>query len=322
MRLARIKVAGRTTVYHCISRIVGGQALLDDLGKEVLTRMMWKLSQFCGLQIITFCMMSNHFHILVRVPESQVLSDVQLLERLEGFYGNKGVLVQMARDSLAQSGALPSDLRESLLHRMGDVSVFMKELKQRFSRWYNAQNDRFGTLWAERFKSLVVEDQYQALLAVSAYIDLNPVRGGRVQDPKDYRFCGYAAALAGQGLAQEGLMSFHKPGSWSEVAAQYRQRLFAGAGVGGARHKAVLDPEQIQAVLKAGGQLGLGQVLRLRIRYLTDGLVLGSRGFVNELFTLHRAKFGPRRKDGARPIRGISLPGLSVLRDLRVNTLG
>ena len=36
MRMARSKLVGATAVYHCISRIVGGQMLLDDLGKEKL----------------------------------------------------------------------------------------------------------------------------------------------------------------------------------------------------------------------------------------------------------------------------------------------
>ena len=51
-----------------------------------------------------------------------------------------------------------------------------KELKQRFSRWYNKRMERFGTLWAERFTSVVVEDSTAALRTVAAYIDLNPIR--------------------------------------------------------------------------------------------------------------------------------------------------
>ncbi len=56
----------------------------------------------------------------------------------------------------------------------------MKELKQRFSRWYNRQTGRFGTLWAERFKSVLVEDHPANVETLAAYIDLNPVRAGLV----------------------------------------------------------------------------------------------------------------------------------------------
>jgi hypothetical protein len=60
----------------------------------------------------------------------------------------------------------------------------------------------------------------------------------------------------------------------------------------------------------------------VRVRHLTDGVVSGSKEFVNEVFVRHREKFGARRKDGARPIRGVPLPGLNALRDLRVRTFG
>ena len=68
---------------------------------------------------------------------------------------------------------------------MGDVSAFMKELKQRFSIWFNRSHKRFGTLWAERFKSVLIENAASALRTVAAYIDLNPVRAGLVEDPKE-----------------------------------------------------------------------------------------------------------------------------------------
>ena len=82
-----------------------------------------------------------------------------------------------------------------------------------------------------------------------------------------------------------------------------------------------MDREQIKRVLKQGGELSRAEILRLRLRHMTDGLVLGSRAFVNEIFILHREKFGARRQTGARPIRGVPLGGLSGLRDLRVRAV-
>ena len=41
--------------------------------------------------------------------------------------------------------------------RMYDISVFIKELKGRFAQWYNQRHDRYGVLWAERFKSVLLE---------------------------------------------------------------------------------------------------------------------------------------------------------------------
>ncbi|MCP5516142.1 MAG: hypothetical protein H7A45_02665 [Verrucomicrobiales bacterium] len=156
--MARIKVSGRGAVYHCISRVVGGQRLLGDLEKEKLRLMLWQQAAFCGLEIITYCLLSNHFHILVRVPSEVVASDAELVDRTLKFYGPKSLYVQNLQRVLGQQGELPEDLRAGVRQRLGDVSVFMKELKQRFSKWYNKQHERFGTLWAERFKSVLVED--------------------------------------------------------------------------------------------------------------------------------------------------------------------
>ena len=79
------------------------------------------------------------------------------------------------------------------------------------------------------------------------------------------------------------------------------------------------DRAAVLAVLAQGGKLGRAEMLRLRVRYLVDGAVLGSRAFVNELFTRHRERFGPKRTDGARTVRG--LPGLSTLRALRLRVI-
>ena len=322
MSAVRIKLSGEKSVLHCIGRIVAGEMLLDDVAKETLTAMLRKMAAFCGLEVITYCMMSNHFHVLIRVPAPLQLTDGQLVERLETLYGARGALTLLAREAISERGKIDEDIRGKLLERMGDVSAFMGELKQRFSRWYNRTHERFGTLWAERFKSVVIEDQPGSLEAVAAYIDLNPVRAGLVEDPKDYRFCGYAAAVAGNALARKGLMSFlHQP-NWGECAAAYRIRLFVGGGVAHQSGKVVLDREKIKEVIAQGGELSLGQVLRLRVRHMSDGVALGSRAFVNEVFARHRERFGPKRKDGARPIRALKAFGLTALRNLRVRTLG
>jgi len=322
MRLARIKLVGETAVYHCLSRVVGGQMLLDSLGKEKLVELLGRLSAFCGVEVLTYAMMDNHFHVLVRVPPPPELSDEALLDKLSAFYGPNGVWTVLAREALKERGRIDAGIRESVMSRMGDVSAFMKEFKQRFSRWYNRVTGRFGTLWAERFTSLLVEDVPAALRAVAAYIDLNPERAFLVKDPKDYRFCGYAAALVGDSAIRKGLMSFLESTEWSQAAAEYRMLLFVTAGSANGSDKQVLGPEAIKAELARGGELGMGQVLRLRIRHFTEGVFLGSKEFVNEMFARHRDRFGPKRKDGARPIRGVPLPGISVLRDLRVNAIG
>jgi hypothetical protein len=122
--------------------------------------------------------------------------------------------------------------------------------------------------------------------AVAAYVDLNPVRAGQVTDPKDYRWSGYGEAVAGQQRARRGLASFHPSADWASVGAAYRKVLMATAGRAGSSRKMVLDGERIRQELAKGGELALGEVLRLRVRYFTDGVVLGSRNYVNEVFAV------------------------------------
>ncbi len=323
MRMARIKINGHGAAYHCISRIVGGQRLLGDPEKEKLQGMLWQQADFSGLHVITHCVMSNHFHLLLRVPATIDATDPELVERARRFYGPESPYVQTLHQALAEAGKLPEDLRSGLLRRMGDVSVYMKELKQRFSKWFNKQQGRFGTLWAERFKSVVVEDQPGAVQPVAAYVDLNPVRAGLTSDPKDYRWCGYGQAVAGNERARQGLASFHESADWEVVGPAYRTVLMATAGRAGRSGKVALDSETIKKELAKGGELNLGEVLRVRIRYFTDGVVLGSRLYVNEVFAKFRDRFGPKRTTGARPLRGLAaLAPLCALRDLRRNVVG
>ena len=74
----------------------------------------------------------------------------------------------------------------------------------------------------------------------------------------------------------------------------------------------------------AGAANGLGgEDLVFAQGELAGGLAIGARDeLVNEVFVLHREKCGPKRKDGARPIRALSSIGLMALRDLRVRALG
>ena len=83
------------------------------------------------------------------------------------------------------------ELRQRLLARMWDVSAFMKLLKQRITQWFNRHSGRTGTLWEQRFKSVLVEGAGDVVATMAAYIDLNPVRARLVADPQDYRWSGY-----------------------------------------------------------------------------------------------------------------------------------
>jgi hypothetical protein len=53
------------------------------------------------------------------------------------------------------------------------------------------------------------------------------------------------------------------------------------------------------------------------VRYFHDGVAIGSRAFLEEVFRNHRENFGPKRKEGARRMRGADWGELMAMRDVR-----
>lgn len=328
MRQPRLKVrsAEAAAAYHCMSRTVNGEHILDENAREVLRWMLWQVAEYCGIEVLTYAILDNHFHLLVRVPVKTPLSDAELLRRYRVLYP-KPTRYQTARLEVIEKQLAPNG-PEAVLWRqkqtalMGDLSPFMQILKERFTIWYNRNHDRFGTLWAERFKSVLVEPQTEALRTMAAYLDLNAVRKGLAEDPKDYRFCGYAEAVAGNPKAQRGLQEVLGMGHWAQTQSDYRQLLY-GTGAGDRERGVVIDREALEKVMHEGGRLPLATVLRCRLRYFHDGAVLGSRVYVAEQLAEYRRRTGRRRQAEPRPLPPCTEWGdLTVLRRLRGSALG
>ena len=187
---------------------------------------------------------------------------ISLLKKVYGEGGGAGTIRQRLEYFRAEGAQAEAEaLRESFFARMWDVSAFMKLLKQRFTQWFNRTHRRKGTLWEERFKSVLVEGAGNALATMAAYIDLNPVRAGIVGDPKDYRWCGYAAAVAGVKAARTGLGIVATAARGSAVAVkailpEYRLLLFGrgeetGLDEDGQALRRGLKPEEVDAGLAA-----------------------------------------------------------------------
>jgi putative transposase len=187
--------------------------------------------------------------------------------------------IEVIADWLKRDTLQAKSFRQQQLALMFDLSSFMKLLKQRFSIWFNQTHNRFGTLWAERFKSVLVDYDGDTLRTMAAYIDLNAVRKGLVADPKDYRFCGYAEALAGSRPARAGLRQITGESSWSRSQSQYRLLLYStGAAPRAKGH--TIDPAAFEAVIDADGTIPIPDLLRHKWRYFTTGTILGSPAFI------------------------------------------
>ena len=336
MRTSRIKAfGGASACYHCVSRTVNGERLFGDREKEVLRKMLWQVADFSGVEVLTYAVMSNHFHVLIRVPEAVGVSDGELLRRWAVLYPKPtkyeaASFADMQRTLLAGGGEAEA-IRNRLQARMGDVSAFMKTLKQRFTIWFNQSHNRYGPLWSDRFKSVLVEGQGNPLQTMAAYIDLNPVRAGLVKDPKDYRFCGYAEAVAGRPEAREGLRivwaaygdgSVRSLGSDSaEVAAlqAHRSYLFAK----GAERASEMDRAAMLEVVEVeDGVLPKAAAMRCRVRYFTDGAILGSAEFVRNFVDGWQSAKGRKHPPKVNPMQGADWDDLAVIRGLRRRVFG
>ena len=305
--------------------------------------------------------------------------------------------------------------------------MFVKILKQRFSLRYNREHGRLGTLWEGPFRSVLVEPTRRALSVVGAYIDLNPVRAGIVEDPKDYRFSGYGEAVGqgkpeghvllrrlvvlGAGVQGAGVRSAGVQGSGVEgsgggdggagdadvvgghsgprsgaretaggdagsgagraarnptpgreratedrtglpggggrthgrssphssegrgqecplsdkelraEARGYRKLLYGEAARTRRGGGAVVELEKAWAVEREGGKLSLAQLLRCRVRYLTDGAVIGGKAWMEDWLRANRETYG-KRKTPPRAMRGGVWGGLCSLRDLKKDVFG
>ncbi len=341
----RFRILGKGALesycYHVMSRTCGGEVFFDDVEKEALRRVIWRMAEFSGIKVVTYCIMGNHFHLLAEVPHRETWmqrfegadGEARLFDHLRTLYSRAylGLLRDELADFRARGMAVLAEQRlEALKKRFCDLSLFMKEVKERFSRWFNKRRGRKGTLWMDRFKSVLVEGKGEALRTMAAYIDLNPVRAGVVSDPKDYRWCGYAEALSGSRRAQRGLCNAQgKPvDGWKSAGAAeaYRCLLHAeGREVKDAQNERVVvrgvTAESARAVLAERGKLSPAELVRLRVRYFSDGMVLGSREFVESVFDGNREMFGPQRKQGSRRMVESDVP-FYTLRQLRLKPLG
>jgi len=331
MRQARIKVdpGEREAIYHVMTRTVNGERLLDGAAKEVLRKQLWQIADYCGVQVVTYAIMSNHFHVLLRVPHKTTVPDKELLRRYSVLYPKptkyQTAKLEVIKNQLTQDGPDAVEWRRKQFALMGDVSQFMKLLKQRFSVWFNRSHNRYGTLWSERFKSVLVEGTSGVMRTMAAYIDLNAVRAGIVADPKDYRFCGYGEAVAGNQRARDGLALIidHRNPAWDEVQSAYRKTQFGKGASPKRRNASQIDFREFNQVMKNQGRLPLAAVLRCKIRYFTDGAVLGSQAFVQEHLAHYQRLTGRRERTQPRPIPRITDWGdLSTLRGLRKQAFG
>ena len=313
-RLARITLQEDFTAWLVTTKVVGGSFLLGDVEKEQMLNLIRELSSIFFVHIHTYCIMSNHFHLVLsaRNKEAALASREELMERYGRLRGDPNALPPSGGIRTAD-GSMIADADgglERLRRRLGDPARFMQELNQRFSLLYNLRHERSGAFWKGRFHSVLLGDPWAQLVG-SAYVDLNPVRAGIVSWSEGYRWCGLGSLHRGEGWREgrdEGFLYplplFQEGTDGPEFRGRMSLSFYRGfVAVSGAKPipgKACLAPKLVREILALHQRLGIGHKLLGRIRNISESIVLGAA----ELVEMVQRRRG-RKTIGARCLMGI-----------------
>jgi putative transposase len=243
-----------------------------------------------ALEIVSFVAMGNHFHAVLRAP-AELPSLAEVERRFAVYYGSARTAPDWQVDGNYEKYA----------HRMRDVSALMKDFQQQYTTWHNKSRPllRRGRLWADRFKSVILESG-RAVWECVQYVEMNPVRAGLVADPADYRHSTWGV-LAATGRHAFGVaLAEHLPADCRDLVAAGRGEeinnlspSLSDAEIVGclranlarlAALEAGLTDEQVSmAVDKAGRRPAFALTARRRVRHWSDGAIIGSKLFVRTL---------------------------------------
>ena len=198
------------TVHHLVSRIAHRVYFLKDEERDEFIDMMRRSAEFCCLELIGWCIMTNHFHILVYLPNRRVLEEDEILRRYGVLKGDTAA-AQLAKSFeewrlKGESGEkLVKKELDKLYVRMFDVGEFMKILKQWFSMEYNRRYSHKGTLWESAYHDRIVEQSISKMAECLGYIHLNPIRAAVADKFDGYFWSSYTAFRRGNRLSEKGM---------------------------------------------------------------------------------------------------------------------
>ncbi len=184
-------------VFHCISRCVRRTMLCGvdrrtrrDFShrKEWIRERLEFLAGAFGIEVLSFAVMSNHMHVVLRTRPDVVRG-----------WSDEEVALRWWRlcPGRRDEDGRPSDPTEPELHqllndtvgmaerrrRLSSVSWFLKLLTERIAKRGNLEEKVTGHFWEGRAKIQPLLDE-TAIAACMAYVDLNPIRAGVASTPE------------------------------------------------------------------------------------------------------------------------------------------
>ncbi len=293
-RIPRMVVKGEDAIYHVITKSTLPGYALADVEKDYLVNLIKWMSGVFFVEVFGYCIMGNHFHLLVKMKNAGDYSDDELKKRLALFFRKN--------ERVVEEGRLPY-----FRDKFSNLSEFVKEIKQRFSRYYNKAHNRTGYFWGDRFKSVLVQNG-DTLINLLAYIDLNPVRANMVEKPEDYRWSsiGYHAQTGNRNsfLSTDlGLMGYNDMNE-KERFADYREYLYEKGGLE-TEKGASINEKIVAKERNKNYEFTSIDRLRFRTRYFTDSGIIGTKSFVNSYYDMFKNNFGSEKVKRPNKVKGL-----------------
>jgi REP element-mobilizing transposase RayT len=283
-------------VYHVMSRTALDGFPLKDIEKDSMLELIKKFSLLYFTEILGFCLMGNHFHLLVKMIPEDRITDEEIQKRVEAFYG--------------EGRKFPKGQLPYFREKLSSLSEFVREIKVGFARYYNRRHNRRGYFWGDRFKSVIV-DKGETLVNCLAYIDLNPLRAGLVDRPEDYRWNSLGYHLQTENKDQFlstdfGLKEFNVK-SEKERIRRYRRYVYEAGAIGrpDKMQAKVIDDKVVAKERRKDFEISRIDRFRHRTRYFTDSGIIGSKEFVAVNYQRFKHLFHSKHEKKPKPVKGL-----------------
>ena len=247
--MARIRNTEYNTVHHLTSRIAHRAFFLKEEERNDFINLVLRVSAFSGVEPIGWCVLDNHFHLYVYLPNPPTLTDDEVLrrfrllkgdasrlladesdDRIVNPYGQLGARCPTPRANRDGRAEARAELVKSIRRRMYSIAEYMRMIKKWFSDAYNERNGHKGTMWEAIYRDhpfFMPEDgeSLDALRDILAYIHLNPIRASVADGFCSYPWSSYTAFCRGDEVAVAGMRRAYPGCSDEEMAEIHKARM-------------------------------------------------------------------------------------------------
>ncbi len=190
-------------IVHCTQRCVrraflcGNDAVSGksfEHRREWIKRRLEFLASIFGIECLTYSVMHNHTHMILRSrpdvvqswsDEEVAVRWLRLGPKKRSDDASSGEISQPETDMIANNEQRTAVIRS----RLSDMSWWMRYFSEHIARLANSEDEVTGHFWEGRYHAQPLLDE-SSLLACAVYVDLNPVRASLAETPETSKFTG------------------------------------------------------------------------------------------------------------------------------------